>query len=262
MIVVALDTATPAVTSGVVEVTENEVRELAAAVVVDHRAAAEQLTTQIQDCLRSAGLKPSAVDAVVVGNGPGPFTGLRVGMATAAAYGDALDVPVYPVLTLDALADAALTQLTHTALQPSRLLVVTDARRREAYFAQYEFTETRAGAGAAAGTARLHRVLGPSVGPAAAIDAPTGLALPAVACGDPTRLAELPEGWMRAPELPTFPTVTSLVRCSAAQLRAGTPPAPLEPQYLRRPDAVPPRPHQVSAALIAPATRPDAPQQA
>ena len=68
-----------------------------------------------------------AVDAVVVGCGPGPFTGLRVGMATAAAYGHALHVPVHGVCSLDALGNQ-----TH-----GEVLVVTDARRREVYWARY-----------------------------------------------------------------------------------------------------------------------------
>ena len=67
------------------------------------------------------------LDAVVVGCGPGPFTGLRVGMATAAAYGHALGIPVYGVCSLDAIG-------VDTA---GDVLVVTDARRREVYWARY-----------------------------------------------------------------------------------------------------------------------------
>ncbi len=67
------------------------------------------------------------LNAVVVGCGPGPFTGLRVGMATAAAYGHALGIPVYGVCSLDAIGG----QTT------GETLVVTDARRREVYWARY-----------------------------------------------------------------------------------------------------------------------------
>ena len=63
----------------------------------------------------------------MVGCGPGPFTGLRVGMATAAAYGHALGVPVFGVCSLDAIGG-------QTA---GEVLVVTDARRREVYWARY-----------------------------------------------------------------------------------------------------------------------------
>ena len=67
------------------------------------------------------------LDAVVVGCGPGPFTGLRVGMATAAAYGQALGIAVHGVCSLDAIGiDTA-----------GEVLVVTDARRREVYWARY-----------------------------------------------------------------------------------------------------------------------------
>ena len=67
------------------------------------------------------------LDAVVVGCGPGPFTGLRAGMATAAAYGHALGIPVRGVCSLDAIG----------VLTTGDTLVVTDARRREIYWARY-----------------------------------------------------------------------------------------------------------------------------
>jgi len=74
-----------------------------------------------------AGLTMGDIDAVVVGCGPGPFTGLRIGMATAAAFGHALGIPVYGVCSLDAIGG----QTT------GEVLVVTDARRREVYWARY-----------------------------------------------------------------------------------------------------------------------------
>ena len=64
----------------------------------------------------------------MVGCGPGPFTGLRVGMATAAAYGHALGIPVHGVCSLDAIG------IEH---RTGEVLVVTDARRREVYWARY-----------------------------------------------------------------------------------------------------------------------------
>ena len=60
---------------------------LAERVTVDARAHAEQLTPNVVAALADAGFTVDDLDAVVVGCGPGPFTGLRVGMATAAAYG-------------------------------------------------------------------------------------------------------------------------------------------------------------------------------
>ena len=80
-----------------------------------------------------AGVALRELDAVVVGPGPGPFTGLRVGMATAAALGDALGIPVYGV--------ARWTPSPRTRSATDRAggrCVVTDARRREVYWAAYD----------------------------------------------------------------------------------------------------------------------------
>jgi tRNA threonylcarbamoyl adenosine modification protein YeaZ len=92
-LVLAIDTATPAVTAGVVRIGERT-EVLAERVTVDPRAHAEQLTPNIVGALQDAEITADRLNAVVVGCGPGPFTGLRVGMATAAAFGHALDIPV------------------------------------------------------------------------------------------------------------------------------------------------------------------------
>jgi len=126
--ILAMDTATPAVTAGVVRL--EDVAVLAERVTVDARAHAEQLTPNVLAALADAGLTVNDLDAVVVGCGPGPFTGLRVGMATAAAYGHALGVPVYGVCSLDAIG-------IESGATTSEILVVTDARRREVYWARY-----------------------------------------------------------------------------------------------------------------------------
>ena len=102
MILLALDTATPAVTAGVVRRDEGE-HLIAERVTVDARAHAETLTPNVLAALADSGLAMTDLDAVVVGCGPGPFTGLRVGMATAAAFGHALDIPVHGVCSLDAI---------------------------------------------------------------------------------------------------------------------------------------------------------------
>jgi tRNA threonylcarbamoyl adenosine modification protein YeaZ len=151
--------------------------------------------------LADAGITVNDVNTVVVGCGPGPFTGLRVGMATAAAYGQALGIAVHGVCSLDAIG-------VDTA---GEVLVVTDARRREVYWARY-----RDGL----------RVEGPAVN--AAADVPTGVG--AVA-GSPEHAAlfNLP----RQPAV--YPTVSGLVRV----VDWTAPPQPLVPLYLRRPDAKP-----------------------
>jgi tRNA threonylcarbamoyl adenosine modification protein YeaZ len=211
--VLAIDTATPAVTAGVVRRGTSGVDVLAERVTVDPRAHAEQLTPNVLGALADAGLVMADLDAVVVGCGPGPFTGLRVGMATAAAYAHALGVPVYGVCSLDAIGVDT----------NGEVLVVTDARRREVYWARY-----RDGV----------RVDGPAV--ASPADVPVDV--DAVA-GSPDHAAlfELPR------QAPTYPTASGLVRAVSMDTPTGrseatgewADPAPLIPLYLRRPDAKP-----------------------
>lgn len=127
-ILLTLDTATPAVTAAVVARDDSgQATLLARRITVDARAHAEMLTPNAVSAVAEAGLTMADLDGVVVGCGPGPFTGLRVGMATAAAYGHALGVPVYGVCSLDAIG----------VLTTGEVLVVTDARRREVYWARY-----------------------------------------------------------------------------------------------------------------------------
>jgi tRNA threonylcarbamoyl adenosine modification protein YeaZ len=227
MLVLAVDTATPAVTAGLVELTRAaaaqdppDIHTLAARVTVDARAHNEVLTPQILDCFESAGRTRGDLGAVVVGIGPGPFTGLRVGMATAAAFGDALGLPVYGVCSLDAIAVAAWRDVPPAAVAEAELLVVTDARRREVYWARYR-----------AGTTRDHgRIDGPGVCRPAGLD--PGAAT--VIAGSPSHV-----DLFDLPVLPVeTPSPAGLVRCAAAELLDRAVPGPLVPLYLRRPDAV------------------------
>jgi tRNA threonylcarbamoyl adenosine modification protein YeaZ len=151
--------------------------------------------------IADAGRTMVDLDAIVVGCGPGPFTGLRVGMATAAAYGHALGLPVYGVCSLDAIGG----QTTGEAL------VVTDARRREVYWARY-----RDGV----------RFDGPAVNAPADID--PGPARSVAGSPDHAALFGLP-----CVE-PLYPNSTGLV---AAVADWSQPAAALVPLYLRRPDA-------------------------
>lgn len=209
MLVLAIDTSTPAVTAGVVRFDpESAARHvLATRVTVDARAHAEVLTPQILECLAESGHGPADLDAVVVGVGPGPFTGLRVGMATAAAFGDALGLPVHGVCSLDAIAaDVA---------DDRDLLVVTDARRREVYWARY---------------AGGQRVAGPEVVKPAELDAAPSAAIAGSASH--VDLFDLPVVPVETP------SPAGLVAVAAQALRVGVEPEPLVPLYLRRPDAV------------------------
>lgn len=130
-LILAIDTATPAVTAGVVRRDGDTIDVLAERVTLDARAHAEQLTPNAVGALADAEAGVEDLEAIVVGCGPGPFTGLRVGMATAAAFGHALGRPVYGVCSLDAIGIVA------GGRRQSTVLVVTDARRREVYWARY-----------------------------------------------------------------------------------------------------------------------------
>ncbi|MGH3829865.1 MAG: tRNA (adenosine(37)-N6)-threonylcarbamoyltransferase complex dimerization subunit type 1 TsaB [Pseudonocardiaceae bacterium] len=219
MLVLALDTSSAAVTAGLLRLHPVGAPEvLAERVTVGARAHGELLMPSVCAVLASAEVSMSELEAVVCGAGPGPFTGLRVGMVTAAALGDALSVPVYPVCSLDAIA--------YRAGAGSPLVVVSDARRREVYWARYD--------------ARGVRVAGPHV------SRPSELPLASV-----TRVAGAVDA-LGALAVPAFPRVTvvppphpdpaGLVAVVAPAVRAHAAPGLFTPLYLRRPDAVEPGP--------------------
>lgn len=93
---------------------------------------AERIGTMIERVLKDAGVGPEAVTAVVVGIGPGPFTGLRVGIAAAHAFALGRGVPLLPLQGHEAVALEALEQGAAAAVQ-----VVQDARRRELFVTEY-----------------------------------------------------------------------------------------------------------------------------
>lgn len=113
-------------------------RVVASAAVEDRRAHAEQLVPLVRRLLADAGVALADVDGFVVGVGPGPFTGLRVGVVTAATLAEVLGVPVRGVCSLDAVAAA-----WSAAAAPGQFVVVSDARRREVYWARYDATGRR-----------------------------------------------------------------------------------------------------------------------
>lgn len=97
---------------------------------------AENIGVAIQSSLAAAALSPKDLDAVVVGRGPGPFTGLRVGLAAAVMFAEGARLPLYGVVSLDAIALAE-RELGQSLVDGERLLVTTDARRKEVYWATY-----------------------------------------------------------------------------------------------------------------------------
>ena len=100
---------------------------LAQADEADTRRHAEVIGTLIDRVLAEAGVAPHELSGVVAGMGPGPFTGLRVGIAAARAFAFGIGKPVVPLISHDALA--------LDLREP--LLVVTDARRREVAWSSY-----------------------------------------------------------------------------------------------------------------------------
>lgn len=92
---------------------------------------AQRLLVLIQELLEQAGSSWDEVDRIAVGSGPGTFTGLRIGIATAQALAEATDTPLVGVSTLRSLESAALAPLA----SPRPVLAVIDARRGEAFAA-------------------------------------------------------------------------------------------------------------------------------
>ena len=110
--------------------------------IIDTRRHAEVVGELITECLTEAGLDPRGVTAVAVGMGPGPFTGLRVGIAAASTFALGRGIPTLRVVSHDAIALARLgdsdgAAAAGAAAQARPLLVTTDARRRERYFSAY-----------------------------------------------------------------------------------------------------------------------------
>jgi tRNA threonylcarbamoyladenosine biosynthesis protein TsaB len=177
----------------------------------------EQLAPLIEQALEQAGASRLDLTAIGVGVGPGPFTGLRVGLVTARTLAFVLDLPVYGVCSLDALALEAVT--TGAVAEP--FVVATDARRKEVYLASYD------GAGA--------RLEGPAVAK------PDSVA---------TELPVVGEGAHLYPE--DLPRTVGPQRASAAWLGRAIVHETAElldpdPLYLRRPDAeIPGTPKKVS----------------
>lgn len=106
---------------------------LTTAVLHDTMAHVEQLIPLVREICREAQVTPAQIDRIVVGLGPGPFTGLRVGVVTAQVLAMALDRPWQGVCSLDVLA------AEHARADPvGSFLVATDARRHEVYWARYD----------------------------------------------------------------------------------------------------------------------------
>jgi len=213
VLILALDTSTSAIGVAVLAPGADPVLGVA----IDARAHTEKLAPLVRDTLATAGASTTDLTGIAVGTGPGPFTGLRVGLVTAVTMGHALGIPVHGVCSLDALAEQALAEHDGVA----ELLVATDARRKEVYWARYSRGADRA----------------------------VALTEPAV-----DRPAELPEDVRALPTVGRGPVLYPglfahplgqpldvdpgwLGRVALRRLATGEP-MPVEPLYLRRPDAL------------------------
>jgi len=102
--------------------------EITQSQAVDHGMQGELTAELISQVVTESGLEIPEVTNIVVGVGPGPFTGLRVGLVTAAVFALARQIPIHGICSLDAIAfDYA-----------NPCVVVTDARRKELYWARYD----------------------------------------------------------------------------------------------------------------------------
>lgn len=210
MLILAIDTSTTAITVAL----HDETKAITPRSHLDARAHTEWLAPLIESCLTDAEKKPSDLTGVAIGVGPGPFTGLRVGMVTGLTMGHALGVPVHGICSLDVLAHQAI------GLVDGEILVATDARRKEVYWARY-----------AVRSDVVERLTDP------AVDRPADLpddvrALPTAGRG-PVLYGDL-----FSRPLPTLDVDAAVLgRIAVARINAGEP-MPVDPLYLRRPDAL------------------------
>ncbi|MBP2403474.1 tRNA (adenosine(37)-N6)-threonylcarbamoyltransferase complex dimerization subunit type 1 TsaB [Streptomyces syringium] len=218
MLLLALDTATPAVTVAL----HDGDTVVAESSQVDARRHGELLLPAVDRVLAEAGRTLDAVTGIVVGVGPGPYTGLRVGIVTAATFASALSVPVHSLCSLDGIAYAA-----GQAGLEGEFVVATDARRKEVYWARYADARTR--------------VTEPAVDRPADLTEPLA-GLTAVGAG----AVLYPDAFsdVRA-DLPQHQSAGALASLAAEKLRTGGEFLPDQPLYLRRPDAQVPANYKV-----------------
>lgn len=197
---------------------------------------AERMLPMAHELLEAAGLAPGDLDAVAFGQGPGGFTGLRVACGVAQGVAMGLDLPVVPVVS-----HLAVAQATH-ALPGQVVLVALDARMEEVYLAAYRRLPApqvpAAGPSEAAGWETLHAPLLIAAGEVCAWAAhhlPAGARV--VAAGDAWTVyaaqMPLPEGWQHSDE--ARPSARALARLAELALDQGMSVAPemAAPLYVR-----------------------------
>ena len=177
---------------------------------------AEVLAPAVQQVMREANVTAADLGAVVAGVGPGPFTGLRAGLATARSLAFAWGLDVHGVMSLDAIAHPAAEDAWRRGVD--EFVVATDARRREVYWAHYSHVG-----------GQFQRLHGPFV------TAPADITpLPVYGAGAglyPDVLSSVPEFRTTVPDAGALGLVGEL------SLRRGRGLLPVQPLYLRESDA-------------------------
>ena len=172
---------------------------------------AENIGTLIARCIEQAGVMPTEISDVAVGVGPGPFTGLRVGIAAAKMFAAGSMAKLHGVGSLDAIAfELGLEEPT---------LVISDARRSEVYFALFQ---------AKSPNGVPQRLQVPAVAKQAQVESNLQ------SQGKPYELVQRPV------------SAASIGLLAIAMLSEGLNPEPIQANYLREPDASQAKPKKVS----------------
>jgi len=204
MKILALSTSTPRGSVAVLD----ESAPHAAVVYTDLKGHAERIFTAIDAVLRQAGLERTAIEGLACDIGPGSFTGVRVGVASAKGIALGLGVPVVPVVSLEAMAAAAFAE--GAAGEGDAVLSAIDAKKGELFLAGF----VRAGSA-------LRTICPPHLRP-----------------NDPASFELACEG-RRVVVVWDLPCAVWVARLGEARLAAGLgeDAAAIEPLYVREPDA-------------------------
>jgi len=219
MKLLAIETSTPGSSVAVLD----DRRTLAAASRIDRMGHAGFLVPAVDFCFDQVGWSPNDLDAVVVDVGPGLYTGIRVGLATAQGLAAAFGIPIIPVVSVDALALEAKTG--HRIIW-----AIVDARRGE--FAVARYRPVPGGV--------VRESLTELMSPDELMATLESTADDSLVVGD---VSELPEGFFRGLHhvktgKPRYPYAVALAEIGAGKYDRDDYPAPedIRPVYLREPD--------------------------
>jgi tRNA threonylcarbamoyl adenosine modification protein YeaZ len=219
MKILAFDTAMAACSAAVIEHDGTSVTVLAHHHEARTRGHAEVLMSVIDDVMQTSRLDYDDLDRLAVTVGPGNFTGVRIGIATARGMALALGIPAIGITTLEAIASAA---VEHLGAAAGGIAVANDARRGELYVQRF--------------SADLDALVPPrALTPEAALAELTGGDCTIVGTGLDILSNAAPEAALKtAPQCPDQPDAVHIARLAATKKPADAPPHPV---YLRAPDA-------------------------